>query len=160
MKLSPGQIGIRQPSLNRKTVSLETDLGSIGPVKGIASLGCRLKPSSVLRTLMSLQSEAPGSAQSRPAVGRSTRSPVSWLGSGTVKRSAGNGAPCGSERSKRTCTAACARAAGTTTPNARQIAADKTKTTRCLMPFLLVIGYCRQDATRNHGGLDTHRLAS
>src|SRR5436309_1201627 len=44
------------PRLRRKTVALFTVVGSIGPVKGIASRGRRLKPSSVLSTAMSAQS--------------------------------------------------------------------------------------------------------
>src|SRR5262245_33279140 len=106
-RLSPGQVAIRQASLNTNTFSLDTLAGSIGAVKGIESRGCRLKPSSVFRTSMSLQSEGRGSAvQSSPVVGRSTRSPVSWLRSGTVKRSAGNGPPGGSDRAKSTSTEA------------------------------------------------------
>ena len=48
---SSGAVG--SCSLIRKTVLLLTVLTSIGPLNGIDSRGCRLKPSSVLRTVKS-----------------------------------------------------------------------------------------------------------
>ena len=63
---------------------------SIGPENGIEMRGWTLKPSSVLRTSMSAQSDG-RAAQS--GFGRSTRRPVSWVRSEVVKRLLGNGWP-------------------------------------------------------------------
>ncbi len=90
----------------RKTLELSTLAGSIGPVNGIEIRGCRLKPSSVLSTSMSAQSDG-RTAQS--GFGRSTRRPVFCEKSKSVQRLLGNGAPSGLDRSKRGETpAACA----------------------------------------------------
>ena len=72
----------------RKTDELETLPGSIEPVKGIEIRGWTLKPSSVLRTSMSAQSDG-RAAQS--GFGRSTRRPVCCDQSTVVQRSLGNG---------------------------------------------------------------------
>ena len=80
----------------RNTDELETLLGSIAPVNGIEIRGCTLKPSSVLRTSMSWQSDG-RAAQS--GFGRSTRRPVGCDQSTAVQRSLGNGPPSGVERS-------------------------------------------------------------
>jgi hypothetical protein len=69
----------------------------MGPLNGIARRGWRLKPSSVLRTSMSAQSDG---RATQSGFGRFTRTPVRWLGSSSVKRSLGNGPPAGDERSK------------------------------------------------------------
>src|SRR6202043_2945534 len=58
----------------------------MGPSKGIESLGERLKPSSVLRTSRSAQSEGRGP---QLGLGSWTLSPVRGRGSGTVDRSRG-----------------------------------------------------------------------
>src|SRR2546426_2869565 len=91
------------PRLRKKTLPLLTVATSIGPENGIDTRGCRLKPSSVLSTSMSRQSET-RTAQS--GLGRLIRTPVLWLGSGTVKRSVGNGISEGDDRSNLACTAA------------------------------------------------------
>jgi hypothetical protein len=81
----------RSPAAStRKTVSLETVETSIGPLKGIESRGCTLKPSSVSRTAVSAQSDG-RAAQS--GMGRSTRRPVACAGSDAVSRFVGNGCP-------------------------------------------------------------------
>ena len=85
-------------SLTRKTFELLTLAGSIGPVNGIEIRGCRLKPSSVLRTSMSAQSDG-RTAQS--GFGRLTRRPVFCDQSNVVQRLLGNGPPSGLDRSKR-----------------------------------------------------------
>jgi hypothetical protein len=85
------------------TVWLLTVDTSIGPEKGIDRRGCRLKPSSVLMTSMSAQSD--GRAP-QFGFGRFTRSPVFWSSSLTVKRSLGNGEPVVDERSKSASTSA------------------------------------------------------
>src|SRR6266702_216054 len=64
------------PRLIRKTVLLVTVVTSIGPSNGIDSLGPASKPSSVLRTARSSQSDW-RTVQSE--IGRSTRRPVLWL---------------------------------------------------------------------------------
>jgi len=61
------------PGPTRNTVELETVERSIGPENGIEILGWMLKPSSVLRTAMSAQSDG---RAAQFGVGRSTRSPV------------------------------------------------------------------------------------
>jgi hypothetical protein len=61
------------PDRTRNTVLLLTLDTSIGPEKGIDRRGCRLKPSSVLMTSMSAQSET-RTAQS--GFGKLTRTPV------------------------------------------------------------------------------------
>jgi hypothetical protein len=80
----------------RNTDELETLLGSIAPVNGIEIRGWTLKPSSVLRTSMSAQSDG-RTAQS--GFGRSTRSPVGCVQSIAAQRLLGNGPPSGVDRS-------------------------------------------------------------
>src|SRR5438093_12340539 len=75
----------------------------MGPSKGIDSLGSRLKPSSVLMTLISSQSEGRSTQLGR---GRLTLRPVLWLLSITVNQSLGNGPPVRVSRLKRACTLA------------------------------------------------------
>jgi hypothetical protein len=76
---------------------------SIGPENGMDRRGWRLKPSSVLMTSISAQSDG-RTAQS--GLGSFTRTPVFWSWSSTVKRSLGNGLLtgllAGEERSKST----------------------------------------------------------
>src|SRR5947208_9081942 len=87
----------------RNTVLLLTVDRSIGRENGMDRRGWRLKPSSVLMTSISAQSDG------RPAqsgLGSVTRTPVFWSWSSTVKRSLGNGLLAGllagEERSKST----------------------------------------------------------
>ncbi len=80
----------------RKTDELETLAGSIAPVKGIEIRGWTLKPSSVLRTSMSAQSDG---RATQSGFGRSTRSPVGCDQSTAVQRSLGNGLPSVVDRS-------------------------------------------------------------
>src|SRR6266545_1346338 len=89
----PGRV---LPRLTRNTLWLVTLPTSIGPSNGIDRRGCRLNPSSSLRTSMSEQSDG-RAAQS--ALGRSTRSPVFWVGSSTVNLLVGNGPFCRELRS-------------------------------------------------------------
>jgi hypothetical protein len=72
----------------RNTLELSTLAGSMGPLNGIRRRGCRLKPSSVFKTMTSLQSEG-RTAQS--GCGRLTRNPVRLVLSTTAKRLHGNG---------------------------------------------------------------------
>src|SRR5256885_10924080 len=72
----------------RNTVSLLTVFTSIAPVKGTVMRGCTLKPSSVLRTSMSAQSD--GRAL-QSGFGRGPRRNVFLEKSGRVKRSLGDG---------------------------------------------------------------------
>src|SRR5438876_7430830 len=102
-----------QSSLNKKTVLLVALATSIAPVKGMASRGCKLKPSSEFRTAMSSQSD--GRVVQSPGVGRLIRIPVRWLASATVKRLLGKGPPVGLVRSNKASTPL-APAAGATAP--------------------------------------------
>ena len=74
---------------------------SIGPENGMDRRGCMLKPSSVLMTSRSSQSDG---RTLQSGLGRSTRSPVCWAWSSTVKRLLGYGLPAVEEKSKRTLT--------------------------------------------------------
>src|SRR5262245_61390195 len=101
----PGNVLAR---LMRKTVSLVTVFTSIGPLKVMDSRGCTLKPSRVLMTSRSSQSEG-RAVQS--GLGKLICRPVLWLESGTVNRSLGKGPPVGLSRLKRAWTPA-ARVSG------------------------------------------------
>ena len=96
------------PRLTRKTVSLVTVFTSMGPLKGMDSRGCKLKPSSVLMTSRLAQSVG---RTEQSGLGRLTLRPVLWLGSATVNRLLGNGPPVGVSRLKRAWTPA-ARVSG------------------------------------------------
>src|SRR5215813_13018764 len=89
----------------RKTVLLLTVATSIAPSKGMDSRGWRLKPSSVLMTARSSQSDW-RTAQS--GKGKLTRRRVFCLASGTVNQSLGNGPVVGVARSNRAWTSASA----------------------------------------------------
>ena len=91
-------VTLKSGTLIRKTFELSTLDGSIGPVNGIEIRGCMLKPSSVLRTSMSAQSDG-RTAQS--GFGRLTRRPVFCDQSNVVQLLLGNGPPSGLDRSKR-----------------------------------------------------------
>src|SRR3989442_370988 len=91
------------PRLRKKTLALLTVATSIAPENGIETRGCMLKPSSVLSTSMSRQSET---RTAQFGLGRFTRTPVLWLGSAAVKRSVGYGISDGDERSNRAWTPA------------------------------------------------------
>src|SRR5215212_3980967 len=86
------------PKLTKKIDRPRSDSKSIGPSKGIAKRGCRLKLSKVLVTSIFWQSET-RTVQS--GLGKFIRSPVFWLASGTVNRSLGKGLVAGLVRSKR-----------------------------------------------------------
>src|SRR2546425_154542 len=96
----PGNI---LPRLIRKIDSLVAVVRSIGPSNGIDTRGRRLKPSRVLMTSRSSQSE--GRAE-QSGLGILTLSPVFWLGSTTVKTLLGKGPPPGVRKSKRAWTSA------------------------------------------------------
>src|SRR5262245_25135609 len=81
----PGRV---LPSRRKKSVALVTVETSIAPSKAIRTRGCRLKPSRVLITSMSWQSDG---RWAHEGLGSRTRRPVFWLRSCTVKRSDGNG---------------------------------------------------------------------
>ena len=83
-------VTLKSRRLRRKTFELLTLAGSIAPVNGIEIRGCTLKPSSVLRTSMSAQSDG-RTAQS--GFGRLTRSPVFCDQSNVVQRLLGKGLP-------------------------------------------------------------------
>src|SRR5687768_4274504 len=85
------------PRLTKKTLPLLTLATSIGPENDTEMRGCRLKPSSALRTSMSAQSVG---RITQLGLGRLTRRPVLWPGSGTVKTSLGKGPADGEDRSK------------------------------------------------------------
>src|SRR5206468_3410191 len=89
------------PSRTRNTVRLFAVETSIGPENGMDRRGCKLKPSSVLMTSRSSQSDG---RTLQSGLGRSTRSPVCWAWSSTVKRLLGYGLPAVEEKSKRTLT--------------------------------------------------------
>jgi len=91
------------PRLKKKTLELFTVATLIAPENGMDTRGCKLKPSSVLSTSMSAQSEG---RTRQSGLGRRTRTPVLWLGSSTVKRSVGNGIVAADERSNRAWTPA------------------------------------------------------
>src|SRR5262247_1261122 len=91
------------PRLMRNTVSLVTVLTSTAPSNGIDSRGWRLKPSNVLMTSRSSQSEG---WTSQSGSGKATRRPVLWLPSLTVNQSLGKGPPDGWSRLKRALTPA------------------------------------------------------
>ena len=74
----------------RNTVWLDTVVRSIGPENGIEIRGWMLKPSSVLRTSISAQSDG---LTAQSGFGRSTRRPVTCVRSQVVKRLLGNGWP-------------------------------------------------------------------
>src|SRR5262249_40198555 len=121
----------------RKTVLLLTLVTLIGPENGIETRGWRLKPSSVLMTSMSAQSEG-RTAQS--GLGRLTRSPVLLSWSNTVKRSLGNRLRTVEDRSKSVSTAAADASVGRRT---RKLTAKATKRRYCgLMSAPFSDGVC------------------
>jgi hypothetical protein len=85
---APLTASVVSSSRTRNALLRSIDAGSIAPLNGIATRGCRLKPSSVLSSATSWQSDG-RSAQS--GAGRFTRMPVRLPGSGALNASLGNG---------------------------------------------------------------------
>src|SRR5262245_59693816 len=86
----------------------------MGPSKAIDRRGCRLKPSSVLITSMSAQSDG---RSAQDGLGRFTRRPVFWVRSFTVNTSDGNRLRTGLSKSDRTPTPAAAAEGARTAQN-------------------------------------------
>src|SRR5262245_4854272 len=125
----PWNSRVVSPRLTRNTLELFTLSGSIAPLNGMLSRGCRLKPSSVLMTSMSWQSES--WVTQSAGLGRFTRRSVRWLTSGLVNTSLGNGAVVGLDRSKTAWTPAPSVTPGTTTSTARHRTATRSMR-RCM----------------------------
>ena len=106
---TPASVSV-SPKLTRNTVLLLTLVTSMSPSNGTVMRGCVEKPSSVLMTSMSWQSLT-RTAQS--GFGRLTRLNVACELSRTLKRSVGNGAVAGSEKSNLTLTLSASAASGT-----------------------------------------------